>query len=124
MGRRKLDLSPIGNEKEKKITMKKRRTGILKKAMQLSKLTDAHIHLKVFTPQDQFLLEYASKKNDPILKMDKSCPVVKSYAKYYNDDYNSSLKIQDQMDNLKNENNSRTESLSCSIQSKHETNIK
>ena len=64
MVRRKIDQIP--NEKNKKITMKKRRTGILKKAMELSKLTDARIYLKIFTPQDKFLLEYESKKDYPI----------------------------------------------------------
>jgi len=96
MGRRKLDMMSIGNEKDKKVTMKKRRTGLLKKAMELSKLTGARIHLKVFTPQDKFLYEFVSKKNDPILKMNKSCSEVKSYAKFNNDNYSSNLKIHDQ----------------------------
>lgn len=80
MGRRRSDNIPIGTEKEKKITMRKRRSGLLKKAIQLSKLTDAQIHLKVFTPQDKLLLEYVSNKYDPILKMNKLNPEVKSYA--------------------------------------------
>jgi hypothetical protein len=50
MGRRKIDITSIGDERMKKITMKKRRIGLLKKAIQLSKLTDARIYLKIFTP--------------------------------------------------------------------------
>ncbi len=57
--------------------MKKRRSVVLKKAMELSKLTDALIYLKIFTLQDKFLLEYESKKNNPLLKMNKLCPEVK-----------------------------------------------
>jgi len=62
MGRRKIDITPIGDERMKRITMKKRRMGLLKKAIQLSKLTDACIYLKIFTPQDKLLLEYISNE--------------------------------------------------------------
>jgi hypothetical protein len=61
MGRKKIDINPIRDERMKKITMKKRRIGLLKKAIQLSKLTGALIYMKIFTPQDKLLLEYISK---------------------------------------------------------------
>ena len=61
MGRKKIDINPIRDERMKKITKKKRRIGILKKAIQLSKLTGAIIYMKIFTPQDKLLLEYISK---------------------------------------------------------------
>jgi MADS-box transcription enhancer factor 2A len=62
MGRKKIEMNSIGDERIKKTTMKKRRIGLLKKAIQLSKLTDARIYLKIFTPQDELLLEYISKE--------------------------------------------------------------
>jgi hypothetical protein len=42
------------------VTFKKRRLGLLKKAMQLSVLTDAKIVLKIYNPEDKSLIEYFS----------------------------------------------------------------
>ena len=41
MGRKKIAMEQITNEKIKRVTFKKRRIGLLKKAIQLSKLTGA-----------------------------------------------------------------------------------
>ena len=39
----------------------KRRLGALRKLMQLSKLTDCYIELKIYNKEDKSLLEYYSK---------------------------------------------------------------
>ena len=41
MGRKKIKIALIDDERIKKVTLKKRRIGLLKKAIQLSKLTEA-----------------------------------------------------------------------------------
>ena len=41
MGRKKILIEKIEDEKLRRMTFKKRRVGLLKKAIQLSKLTDA-----------------------------------------------------------------------------------
>lgn len=48
MGRKKIEIERIDNERIRHVTFKKRRIGLLKKAIQLSKLTDAKIVLKVY----------------------------------------------------------------------------
>ena len=40
MGRRKIDINIINNGKDRKITFKKRRFGLIKKAMELEALTN------------------------------------------------------------------------------------
>ena len=41
MGRKKIEIKQIENERQNRVTFKKRRMGLLKKALQLSKLTDS-----------------------------------------------------------------------------------
>jgi len=48
MGRRKINIENIQDERIRRVTFKKRRIGLLKKAIQLSKLTNAIVQLKVY----------------------------------------------------------------------------
>ena len=48
MGRKKIEMDRIEDDRVRRVTFKKRRVGLLKKAMQLSKLTDAKIELKIY----------------------------------------------------------------------------
>jgi len=48
MGRKKIEMERIEDDRVRRVTFKKRRVGLLKKAMQLSKLTDAKIELKIY----------------------------------------------------------------------------
>ena len=48
MGRKKIEMGRIEDDRVRRVTFKKRRVGLLKKAMQLSKLTDAKIELKIY----------------------------------------------------------------------------
>ena len=52
MGRKKISIQYIDDDKIRHVTLKKRRLGLLKKAMQLSKLTGAKIQLKVYHAED------------------------------------------------------------------------
>jgi len=60
MGRRKIVIKQIEDDRIRRVTFKKRRMGLLKKAIQLSKLTGAHVELKVYYEKDQSLIEYYS----------------------------------------------------------------
>jgi hypothetical protein len=52
MGRKKIEIEKIRDERDRRVTFKKRRIGLLKKAIQLSKLTDAKVIMKVYNPED------------------------------------------------------------------------
>ena len=52
MGRKKIQMEYIEDEKVRFVTLKKRRLGLLRKAMQLSELTGAKIELKVYQAED------------------------------------------------------------------------
>ena len=65
MGRKKEDIGKLVEVRERKVTFKKRRIGIVKKAIQLSKLTGAAIQLKIYNEEDGSLVEFFSDlKND------------------------------------------------------------
>lgn len=63
MGRRKILLSMIGDLRKRKLTFKKRRIGLLKKAIQLALLSGANIELKVYYQEDKSLMVYQSHEN-------------------------------------------------------------
>jgi len=52
MGRRKIQIESIEDERIRRVTFKKRRIGLLKKAIQLSKLTNAIVEMRVYQPED------------------------------------------------------------------------
>ena len=60
MPRSKLNVVEITDLKTKAICFKKRRIGLIKKAMQLSKLTNCEVSLRIFFKEDCSLLEYES----------------------------------------------------------------
>lgn len=45
MGRKKIDIKTIGDERLRNITFNKRKAGLLKKAAELSKLCKIKVHL-------------------------------------------------------------------------------
>jgi hypothetical protein len=58
---KKKDLyTEIKDERTRRITFKKRRIGILKKAVQLSLLSGSVIELKVYNQKDKSFVEYYS----------------------------------------------------------------
>jgi hypothetical protein len=63
MGRKKIDMVDIQDNRVRRVTFKKRRIGLLKKAIQLSKLTNAHIVLQVFNSEDNSYMLYESESH-------------------------------------------------------------
>lgn len=76
MGRRKIEIKLIKDERIKRVTFKKRRIGLLKKAIQLSMLTDAKVMLKVYNNQEKSLIEYYSHSEHDFDNINKNCPQV------------------------------------------------
>ena len=87
MGRKKVSISYIDDEKERKTTFKKRRLGLLKKAMQLSIMCDTLVQVKVYNPDDFSLLEYNSEKAHIAGHEDKYTDDVHEYVGFSNENY-------------------------------------
>ncbi|OQS03592.1 hypothetical protein THRCLA_04091 [Thraustotheca clavata] len=66
MGRKKIKIQRIDDDRNRQVTFAKRKTGIFKKAMELSKLCDCEIALIVFDSNDK-LYQYSSTSVDQIL---------------------------------------------------------
>ena len=58
MGRKKIEMKRVDNDKIRRVTFKKRRIGVLKKAMELSLLTGAAVMIKIYQKEDDSLIEY------------------------------------------------------------------
>ena len=95
MGRNKIQINEIRDQKVKQVTFKKRRLGVLRKAMQLSKLTGARVQLKIYFEGDQSFVEYHSKNDTGLdnMQMDDAC--VDEYAKFNNQHYEFVAQIDD-----------------------------
>ena len=52
MGRRKIEIQAIKDERVRRVTFKKRRIGLLKKAVQLSLLTNVVVEMKVYNKEN------------------------------------------------------------------------
>merc|ERR1712093_597678 len=62
MGRKKIQIRRIDDERVRKVTFAKRKSGLVKKAMELSLLCDCDIALLIFTPKpDQKFYKYTSR---------------------------------------------------------------
>ena len=62
MGKKSIEIKLIENQRIRRVCFKKRRIGLLKKAIQLSKLSGCQVDLKVFCEEDGSLLHYQSEK--------------------------------------------------------------
>ena len=78
MGRRKIDIVRIDNERHRQVTYTKRQAGLIKKATELAILCDAQVGVIIFganakmslyssTPIDQLLTRYNENKEPPEL---------------------------------------------------------
>jgi hypothetical protein len=84
MGRAKINASIITDINKRKLCFKKRRIGLIKKAMQLSKLSNCEISLKIFWKEDGSLVEYLSDfKNDDVIKLEPMSKDVKLHAMFH-----------------------------------------
>lgn len=95
MGRNKIQIEQIKDTRSKQVTFKKRRLGVLRKAMQLSKLTGAVIQLKVYFEGDESFVEYYSQRENELDGYTKNSPNVDEYAKLFNSHYNFIEQIDD-----------------------------
>ena len=87
MGRRKIQIESIADERIRRVTFKKRRIGLLKKAIQLSKLTNAVVELKVYQEEDQSLIEYYSKSENDFKAINKTSEKVYEFSRFTNRHY-------------------------------------
>nr|KAJ0214219.1 hypothetical protein LSAT_V11C400223400 [Lactuca sativa] len=69
MGRGRVQLKRIENKISRQVTFSKRRTGLLKKAHEISVLCDAHVALIVFSSRGK-LFEYSThSSSEPSIRM-------------------------------------------------------
>ena len=88
MGRKKLEIeNVIDDERVRRVMFKKRRVGLIKKAMQLSKLTNATVELKIFQPDDASFVEFKSSDVYDISKITPNSKNVLEYSKLDNKHY-------------------------------------
>ncbi|KAI8602984.1 myocyte-specific enhancer factor 2C-like protein [Dissophora ornata] len=66
MGRKKIQIKTIMDERNRQVTFQKRRFGLMKKAMELSVLCDCQIGLIIFNSNNK-LVQYSSHDIDQIL---------------------------------------------------------
>ena len=83
MKQQKLSIKEIKDERAKKITFKKRRIGIVKKAIQLSKLTGALVELKIYNKKDNSLVEFYTNTEDDFDGITKNSNKIEEYVKFY-----------------------------------------
>eukprot|EP00183_Erythrolobus_madagascarensis_P002921 CAMPEP_0185849624 /NCGR_PEP_ID=MMETSP1354-20130828/4072_1 /TAXON_ID=708628 /ORGANISM="Erythrolobus madagascarensis, Strain CCMP3276" /LENGTH=503 /DNA_ID=CAMNT_0028550187 /DNA_START=315 /DNA_END=1826 /DNA_ORIENTATION=+ len=67
MGRKKIKIQPIEDPRNRHVTFNKRKTGLLKKAMELAVLCDCEIGLVIFSHKGK-LVEFASSSMPDVLK--------------------------------------------------------
>jgi len=67
MGRNKIKIERIANERNRQATFTKRKNGLFKKAMELSILCDCEISLIIFNNQSGKYFQYGSSDNEKIL---------------------------------------------------------
>lgn len=67
MGRRKIRIEPIKEDRNRQVTFLKRKQGLMKKAYELSVLCNCEIALVIFNNQNNKLVQYASTDMDKVL---------------------------------------------------------
>ena len=87
MGRKRIDMEPILDDRTRRITFKKRRIGLIKKALQLTKLSGAQVQLKIYNPEDKSFVEFHSHSDDAFDQIIKECDRVSEYAKFLSSHY-------------------------------------
>ncbi|KAJ2393590.1 Myocyte-specific enhancer factor 2D, partial [Coemansia sp. RSA 2603] len=66
MGRKKIKIQTIKDERNRQVTFLKRKAGLLKKAYELSVLCDSEIAVIIFSSQNK-MVQYASTNMDKVL---------------------------------------------------------
>ena len=71
MGKKKIEIQPILDERNRRVCFKKRRLGLFKKAIQLSILSNCEIQMKIFNKEDGSLMEYNTSISTDLAKIHK-----------------------------------------------------
>jgi len=87
MGRVKIKIKRIEDQRTKTVTYNKRKRGLIKKAMELSLLCDCEIALIIYNSKGR-LSEYASFDMDDILLRYTDCDPLDNHESFKNEDYN------------------------------------
>lgn len=67
MGRKKIKIKPIKDDRNRQVTFLKRKHGLMKKAYELSVLCDCDIALIILNKTNNKLIQYASTDIDKVL---------------------------------------------------------
>lgn len=67
MGRKKIRIEPIRDDRNRQVTFLKRKQGLMKKAYELSVLCDCDIALIILNNTNKKLIQYASTDMDDVL---------------------------------------------------------
>lgn len=67
MGRKKIQIQPIKDDRNRQVTFLKRKHGLMKKAYELSVLCDCEVAL-VIIPSNNKLIQYSSSDMNTLLK--------------------------------------------------------
>ena len=94
---KKYQLDEIQDERTRRITFKKRRIGILNKAIQLSMLTGSQIEMKIYNPRDNSLVEYYSNREGELTGLSKQSDNILEFAKFFNCHANMLLEIDERV---------------------------
>ena len=95
MGRKKIQIDRVSDDKIRHVTFKKRRLGLLRKSMELSRLTGALVQLKVFWHEDKSFVEYYSQEESLLNDFVKESPEVNEFAKFFNQHYEFLVQVED-----------------------------
>ena len=83
----------ITDNRANRITMKKRRIGLLKKAIQISNLTGTLVQLKIYNENDNSLVEFYSNSEHDFDGISKDSANIKQYAKFLSSHEDLIIKI-------------------------------
>ena len=95
MGRKVRETEHIVDQHIRRITMKKRRINLVKRAMQLSLLADCQISISIYWKEDKSMLEYLSVADD--VRKTRHDPEVLQYAGFDNTNYKLCEEVEKQL---------------------------
>ena len=97
MGRKKIKIEKIVEDRIRRMTFKKRRIGLLKKAIQLSKLTGAKIVLKVYNQEDNSLIEYYSQSENEFDEINSHNGSIQEFSRFYDKNFDLITRLEENM---------------------------
>ena len=105
MGRKKIEIEPIPDYRVRRVCFKKRRIGVFKKAIELSKLTNCIIEMKVYNPEDRSLVEYFSQSPSDLDNIKPHTNKVKEFSRFYNRNYDVVANLEEKLSKSSAANN-------------------